>query len=48
MLYKENKPEKCGDRKLGKNSGGSSKTRRVPFFNERDFRVFAAVNGIRV
>lgn len=48
MLYKENKPEKYGDRNLGKDSGGTAKARRIPFFNERDFRVFAAVNGIRV
>ncbi len=46
MLYKENKPEKYGGRDLDKNSGATAKNRRLPFFNERDFRIFAAVNGI--
>ncbi len=39
MLYKENK-------KSGRNLK-KSKTRRIPFFNEKDFRVFAAVNGVK-
>lgn len=47
MLYKENKKGSTGTRGLKKN-GRNAKSRRIPFFNERDYKIYAAVNGITV
>lgn len=33
--------------KGSKNVKKSSKRGKVPFFNQRDYRIFAAVNGIK-
>jgi len=41
MMNKENKSPDI--RNLRKNT---TKPRKIPFFNKRDFRIFAAVNGI--
>jgi len=45
MRYKENKTENLGIRNL-KKTGTTAKSRKVPFFNKKDYRIFAAVNGI--
>lgn len=43
MMHKDDKP--------GKNAGAhlnrKRKTRKIHFFNRRDYRVFAEVNGIK-
>ncbi|MEN6465469.1 MAG: hypothetical protein ABFD62_09850 [Syntrophaceae bacterium] len=47
MRYKKSNPGQLDIRTLIKDSGRkTTKSRKVPFFNERDYRIFAGVNGI--
>jgi len=36
------------DRGLKGDNGRNSKPGEIPFFNDRDYRVFAEVNGIKL
>ncbi len=40
-------PERNGRRQKSR-TVKASKTKRIPFFNARDLKVFAAVNGIHL
>jgi hypothetical protein len=47
MRYKENNTENAESVNQKKHHNGRTpKTKKVPFFNERDFRIFLAVNGL--
>ncbi len=45
MRYKKNKTENHGIRNMTK-TGRTAKTKKVPFFNARDYKIFLAVNGM--
>ncbi len=45
MLYKENKGNLDDSKFKSENGGGTARSRRMPFMDERDFRDIAAMNG---